>query len=154
IAGHNAFLATYGTFRLEVTPRSYIYKQGSPAEFTVRAMDYDKHPVKTAIHLSASRYWWASRGDHEEKTADKDAQTDADGFAHVTMALNSWGSHTVRVTAQTPIGREVNASTWVWVSSQEETWADGEARTLKIVADKTSYKVGDVAHILVAGTFP
>jgi uncharacterized protein YfaS (alpha-2-macroglobulin family) len=152
IAGHNAFLATYGPFHLEVNAQSYIYKQGESGQFTVKASDYDKHPVSTPVHLEIVRYRYGSKN---QVVQSADGKTGADGLAHFTLVLNEADSLTVRATAQTSVGREVSALSWVWVAGKnEQTWAEGEVRTLQLVADKVSYKVGDVAHVLISGAAP
>jgi alpha-2-macroglobulin len=151
IAGHIAFLATYGNFHVEVNAQSYIYQQGESGQFTVQASDYDKHPVTTPVHLDVIS---ATYGKNPKVVKSADAQTDANGFAQVPLALPQAGSFTVRVTAPTASGRKVTGSTWVWVAgTTEQTWG-GENRTLQLVADKKSYKVGDVAHVLINGTLP
>ena len=152
IAGHNGFLATYGPFHLEISPQSYIYRDGDTGQFTVQAFDYDKHPVATKLHLAVTSYrYWRE----QTSEASVDAETGADGFAHVTLPLHGSGSYSVNVAAHTTVGRDVTSSTWVWVAGQnEQTWAEGEARTLQMVADKASYRVGDVAHVLIAGAVP
>src|ERR1051326_6163408 len=151
IAGHNAFLATYGSFHLDVNAQSYIYKQGDNAEFTVQALDYDKHPVSTPVHLEIVRYEYGSK---ERVIQSSDGKTGADGTAHFTLPLKEAGSLTVRVTAQSA-GREVTGTGWVWVAGRnEENWAEGQVRNLQLIADKASYKVGDVAHVLINGAAP
>ncbi|HEX4489414.1 MAG TPA: MG2 domain-containing protein, partial [Terriglobales bacterium] len=151
IAGHNAFLATYGNFHVEVNAQSYIYKQGESGQFTVQASDYDKNPVTTPVHLDVIS---STYGKNPKVMKSADAQTDANGFTQVSLPLPQSGSFTVRVTAPTPSGRKVTGGTWVWVAgTNEQTWG-GENRTLQLVADKKSYKVGDVAHVLVNGTLP
>lgn len=150
IAGHNGFLANYGPFHLEVNAQSYIYKQGEYGQFTLHAIDYDKHPVTTSVHVEIMNYRYGSDNRAVQST---DVQTGADGFARFPLRLTEAGSFTVRATAQTSVNREVTATSWVWVAgANEQTWAEGEARTLQLVADKASYKVGDVAHVLVNGT--
>jgi alpha-2-macroglobulin len=149
IAGHNGFLATYGPFHLEVNAQSYIYKQGEYGQFTVHAIDYDKHPVTTSVHVEISSYRYGGENRVVQST---EVQTGADGFAHFPLRLTEAGSFTVRATAQTSANREVTGTSWVWVAGKnEQTWAEGEARTLQLVADKSSYKVGDVAHVLING---
>src|SRR6185369_16373181 len=148
IAGHNAFLATYGSFHLDVNAQSYIYKQGDSAEFIVKAMDYDKHPVSTAVHLEIvrSRY-----GTQEKVIQSADGKTSTDGFAHITLSLAEAGFANVRVTA-TSAGREVTGNSWLWIAGKDEqTWAEGQVRNLQLIADKASYKVGDTAHVLIDG---
>jgi hypothetical protein len=149
IAGHNGFLATYGPFHMDVTPQSYVYRQGDNGQFTVRALDYDKHPVATAVHIELVSYRYRNEN---RVVASADAQTGADGLARVQLALPESGFFAVRATASTSVGRDVTASTWLWVAGKEEqTWAEGESRTLQLIADKASYKVGDVAHVLING---
>lgn len=149
IAGHNGFLATYGPFHLDVAVQSYIYRQGDNGQFTIRALDYDKHPVSTAVHLELTSYRYGSESSALQSA---EAQTGADGLANVTLSLQEVGWFTVRVTAQSSTGRAVTATTWVWVAGKnEQTWAEGESRMLQLVADKASYKVGDVAHVLING---
>jgi len=149
IAGHNGFLATYGPFHMDVTPQSYIYKEGDAGQFTVRVLDYDKHPVATAVHIEVATYSY--RGESRVVQA-SDAQTGADGLARVQLTLTDSGSFIVRATAKTSVGRDVTATTWVWVAGKnEQTWAEGESRTLQLIADKSSYKVGDLAHVLING---
>jgi uncharacterized protein YfaS (alpha-2-macroglobulin family) len=149
IAGHNGFLATYGPFHIDVNAQSYIYKQNDAGQFSVRALDYDKHPVATAVHVELFKYHYGSEGAVLQST---DVQTASDGFARFNLPLTETGSFTVRATANTSVGRAVTASTWVWVAGKNEaTWAEGESRTLQLVADKASYKVGDIAHVLING---
>src|ERR1051325_5846232 len=151
IAGHNAFLATYGSFHLEVNAQSYIYKQGDSAEFTVKAMDYDKHPVSTAVHLEIVRTRYGAK---DEVIQSSDGNTGTDGLAHFTLPLAQAGFTTVRVTAMSG-SRQVSGASWLWIAGKDEqTWAEGQVRNLQLVADKASYKVGDTAHILINGAAP
>jgi alpha-2-macroglobulin len=151
IAGHNAFLATYGNFHVEVNAQSYIYKQGERGQFTVRTIDYEKHPLAVPVRLELVS---SSYGKSPKVVQSTTAQTDGNGFAQVSLPLPQAGSFTVRATAPTPSGRAVTGNTWVWVAdANEQTWG-GENRTLQLVADKSSYKVGDIAHVLINGTLP
>lgn len=149
IAGHNGFLATYGPFHLEVSTQSYIYKQGEDGQFTVHAIDYDKHPVATAVHVDIVAYHY---GKDERVVQSTDVKTGDDGFARFPLHLTEAGFFTVRATAQTKENRDVTGTGWLWVAGKnEQTWAEGESRTLQLIADKSSYKVGDVAHVLING---
>ncbi|ABF39931.1 alpha-2-macroglobulin-like protein [Candidatus Koribacter versatilis Ellin345] len=148
IPGHNGFLATYGAFHLSVEGQSYVYKQGETGQFTVKALDYDKKPVSTPVHVEMLKYKYGQEDQVIQKT---DVTTGADGLAHFTLPLSDASEYTIRVKSPSA-GRELQASTWLWVAGKNETtWAEGEARNLQFVADKTSYKVGDVAHVLVMG---
>lgn len=150
IAGHNAFLATYGTFHLNVTGDSYVYQQNAEANFTAQAMDYDRHPVAgAAVHVEMVKYRY---GKEEETLTALEVKTGTDGAARFALPMKQAGEFTIRVTA--PAGpRSVTSSTWVWVpGANEQTWEEGEARNVQLVADKASYEVGDTAHVAISGT--
>jgi hypothetical protein len=54
VSGHSTVLATYGSFRVNVEPVSYVLEQGQPVKVKVTAEDYDEKPVQTAVHLDVS----------------------------------------------------------------------------------------------------
>jgi uncharacterized protein YfaS (alpha-2-macroglobulin family) len=148
IPGHNGFLATYGALHVTVEAQSYVYQQGETAQFTVKAIDYDKKPVSTAVHVEMMRFRY---GEEKQPYQQVDVTTGADGLAHFSIPLKEAAEYIVRARAKSS-GRAVEGASWLWVAGQgETTWADGEARTLQFVTDKASYKVGDVAHVLVMG---
>jgi uncharacterized protein YfaS (alpha-2-macroglobulin family) len=150
IAGHNGVLATYGSFHVSAETQSYILRQGDKAQVTVQALDYDKHPVQTAVQVQLLQRKYS----RETELQTVAGQTGADGFAKVEVPLTDHGSLTIRATAHTPEGRDVQGDTWLWVMGPNESEAgeEGEARTIRIVADKPSYKVGDTAHVVIVGT--
>jgi len=153
IAGHNAVLATYGSFHLDAQAQSYVYKQGDTAQVTVRAMDYDKHGVRTRVHVELVQHWWNRKADDRVIRA-TEVDTGADGNGTAQLSLPESGSFTVRATATTPEGRKVESHTWLWVTGpNEESWGEGE-RNVQIVADKPSYKPGETAHVLVMTGVP
>ena len=51
ITGRGRFLATYGTFRVNVEPVSYAVRAGEMAKFRVTTVDYDDKPVSTRVHV-------------------------------------------------------------------------------------------------------
>jgi hypothetical protein len=54
---------------------------------------------------------------------------------------------------QTPENRTVRGQTWVWIWNGAGTWYQQNTQA-QIVADKKSYKVGDVAHLLLVTGLP
>jgi alpha-2-macroglobulin len=154
ISGHNGFLATYGRFHIEVNAQSYIYKLGEDGQFTVHAIDYDKKPVAAPVHIELISYRWDNfaRVSKSIVVQSIDVQTGEDGFARFPLHLAQAGSFSVAATAQTSVGRDVSGTSWLWVSGpNEQSWAEGQSRTLQLVADKASYRVGDIAHVLING---
>jgi uncharacterized protein YfaS (alpha-2-macroglobulin family) len=151
IAGHNAVIATYGSFAVGVSAESYVYQVGESIHATAVAKDYDGKPVQTAVHVELVRgYWWYRAGNQGETIVDsRDATTGPDGTAVVTFNAKEAGSLYLRVKAETPEKREVQGSGYLWIASTNNNWWGSENREIRMVADKKSYKVGDTAHVLV-----
>ncbi len=156
IAGHNAVIATYGSFAVGVSAESYVYQVGESIHATAVAKDYDGKPVQTAVHVELVRgYWWYRAGNQGETIVDsRDATTGPDGTAVVTFNAKEAGSLYLRVKAETPEKREVQGSGYLWITSTNNNWWGSENREIRMVADKKSYKVGDTAHVLVLTGMP
>ena len=156
ISGHNAVIATYGSFQVGISAESYVYQAGETIRATAVAKDYDGHPVQTAVHVELVRgYWWYGNGNQRETVLDtRDATTGADGTAQVTFNAKEAGNLYLRVKARTPEKREVQGNSYLWITSANNDWWGGQNREIRMVADKKSYKVGDTAHVLVLTGMP
>ena len=155
IAGHNAVIATYGTFAVGISGESYVYQVGDTIRATAVAKDYDGNPVQTALHVELIRSNWYYGANRQETVLEtQDSQTGTDGSAHFTFAAKESGSLFLRVKAQTPEKREVQAETFLWITGSDAGWWGTEHREIRMVADKKSYKVGDTAHVLVLTGMP
>lgn len=156
IAGHNAVIATYGTFQVGISGESYVYQVGDSIRATAIAKDYDGNPVQTAIHVELVRgYWWYGNGNQKETVLDRrDTTTGPDGTVLVTFNAKEAGSLYLRVKAQTPEKRQVQGETFLWITSTNNDWWGGQNREIRMVADKKSYKVGETAHVLVLTGMP
>ncbi len=158
VAGHNAVLATYGSLRLSSSTSSYLYHVGDTIPVVVQALDYDKHPHTAALKVQLLHHN-GSYGSSSSTLYTGTAQTGSDGYARFNVPATGQGSATLRVTTTTPEGREVEATDWFYiVAPGDHSWADEDSeanqRQLQIVADKPTYKVGDIAHIVIMGGVP
>ena len=150
VAGHATVLATYGSFRVSVEPTSYVFENGQPVRVKVTAQDYDGHPVKTPVHIAAAQVRWDSVT-HERSTkqmAASDSTTGPDGTVLIDLPISGSGDFEVTASAHTPENHTVQGQTWVWIWNGAGAWYQPNAQA-QIVADKKSYKVGDVAHLLL-----
>ena len=152
VSGHSTVLATYGSFRIGVEPTSYVFQPGQPVKVKVTAQDYDNKPVLTPVHITVSLTKWDSVTHQRSETpvASRDAATAADGTAVVDLGLGSAGSgdFQVAVTAQTQENRTVEGRTWIWIWNGAGAGYTPNAQA-QIVADKKTYQVGDIAHLLL-----
>ncbi|MFY9853146.1 MAG: alpha-2-macroglobulin family protein, partial [Terracidiphilus sp.] len=150
VAGHATVLATYGSFRLSVEPTSYVFSLGQTPKVKVAAQDYDGKPVQTAVHLAANRITWDSTTHMRTETqvTSRDAVTGANGTALIELPITGSGNFDVTASAETPENRTVEGKTWVWIWNNAGEWYNQNTQA-QIVADKKSYQVGDVAHLLL-----
>ncbi len=154
IAGHNSVVATYGSFAVGISAESYVFQQGENIRATAVAKDYDGHPIRTSLHVELVKMNFGSRKQEETVTGAQDFQTGEDGSVAIALPAKEPGNFFLRVTAHTPENRDVKESTWVWVTGSGENWWGGESREIRMVADKKSYRPGDVAHVLVLTGVP
>ncbi len=150
VAGHSTVLATYGSFRVSVEPTSYMVSPGQTPKVKVTTQDYDSKPIQTPVHLAVSLTKWDSTTHQRTETpvANRDAATGADGTALVELPITGSGSFEITVSAQTPENRTVEGKTWIWSWSGAGEWYNQNTQA-QIIADKKSYQVGDVAHLLL-----
>ena len=155
ISGAASVPATYGSFAVGISTDSYVYQAGQTLRATAVARDYDGHPVAAPVHLELLRWQFFGLRQPASVVLDaKDGQTDADGRAEATFTLSQSGSFILRVSATTPEMRQVTGTTWLWVSGSGETSWGGNQRTIRLIADKKSYKAGDTAHVLILTGVP
>ena len=117
IAGSAHAIAARGNFIVNVEPDRYGYSPGQQANFKIQARDYDGKPVATPMHLELIEWNW-----RDSKTrkivGGADGTTDAStGDGTISLKIPQATSLIARVTAKTPVGREVDASTYLWIAS-------------------------------------
>lgn len=149
ISGVGTFLATYGSFMVNIRSENYSFKFGERPRFTVEAKNYDGKPVQTSVRVSAIRYAYGRGRERDEEVGSVQTQTGADGRAVFEMPISGAGSLTIRATARTPEGRDVQDSTWVWMQGQGDRWWSDNHRQIQVIPDKKKYKVGETARITI-----
>src|SRR5208282_3705680 len=146
ISGHAVVVATYGSFLVNASADKYVYTSGETAHLAVEAKDYDGKPVATAVQIELQQNNY--RNTETIPPVTLTAQTDSQGAAKVNVPLQHSGWFTIRVKARTPEGREVEGTTWLWVTGMGAWYGPGREQ-VQIVPDKKSYSAGDTAHVLI-----
>ncbi|MEP7364651.1 MAG: MG2 domain-containing protein, partial [Acidobacteriota bacterium] len=147
IAGAGSVIATVGSYFLNASPSKYVFAPSDPVELIVEAKDYEGNPVPNAaftVELGNSNY----RANKFQAFATTTGRTGADGKGRVTMQGHG-GSLLAKVSSQTPEGRTVRDTAYVWVSGAFSY--DGGGESIRLVPDKKSYAAGETAKVLVAG---
>jgi uncharacterized protein YfaS (alpha-2-macroglobulin family) len=153
ITGRGRFLATYGTFRINVEPVNYGVHVGESARFKITAIDYDDKPVSTNVHVQLVYRHYAN-GSTETIAGDAlDLHTDADGHATGSLPIRqskySGAALLAKADAVVPGTRDVTDEGYLWVMGASQAADDygGDEQTARLLADKKSYAPGDVAHL-------
>lgn len=157
ITGRGRFLATYGTFRINIEPVSYAVHSGETAKFRVTATDYDDKPVSTRVHVQlVYRHYENGRTDTTEAAA-TDITTDDTGKAtgELPVMAPKYSSAELEATADPTMKgtRSPSDETSLWILGVgEQSWQIGSDNA-QIISDKKSYAPGDTAHLsIVSGT--
>jgi uncharacterized protein YfaS (alpha-2-macroglobulin family) len=153
ITGRGRFLATYGTFRVNVEPASYAVRAGDTAKIKVTAIDYDDKPVSTRVHVQLVFQSYENGKTQSINGPATDVTTDASGQAvgELPVGTPRFSSADLQATAavvQTGT-REPTSSSYLWIMGAGEVGWDSSTETTQIVADKKSYAPGDTAHLSI-----
>jgi hypothetical protein len=153
ITGRGRFLATYGSFRVNIEPVSYAVHAGDMAKFRVTALDYDDKPVSTHVHVQLAFHHYENGQTQTITGAAVDVATDATGKGSGEIAIGNpqYSSAELEATASAvrPGTRNPVSSTYLWIMGAGETSWDESSGTTQIIADKKSYAPGDTAHLSV-----
>jgi alpha-2-macroglobulin len=156
VSGSAVVHATVGRFMLVARADSYAFRAGSQASFTIKAIDYTGVPQPNVGVRLAFEHLVYEEGRWEKprvtKVTGAVVTTDADGrAAWRTTVPKQPGSYRLRVEADSE-GRVVSDTASAWVSgSLAQAGLGEEETTIELLADKGSYRPGDVAHLTVKG---
>ena len=153
ISGTGWITATYGTFNVFAQPESYVITPGTATTVKVSARDYDNKPIATNIHLRLATWNWRTRTTEGSQT-ETNVMTGEDGTAIATVTTPSSGGEIRILATANAGGRTVESTTFLWAPVAGYEWGSENQRSLKIVADKKTYKKGDKAEILVIANKP
>lgn len=151
-----------------IRPEKYIGLQGEEQPFEAAVLDWDSNPVagqRVTVQFVERRWYSVQEKDKQGQlrwvTSAKDIPVGTqsvvsgeDGKASVSFVPPNGGVFKAVVTVQDAKGNKHQASTYIWVSSEDYVaWQQTNDRTFSLVADKETYSPGDTAEILIAQPF-
>ena len=157
VSGNTVVHATRGTFLVSAQTDRSVFRPGSAAPVSVRAVDYLGMPragVPVTLDLEKLDY---AQGYYNAPTATRISSatvtTDVEGRATATITLPPGHSGSFRVTVKAiENGRELTDQTWLWVPGSQDTAVEDEGdRFVELLADRRTYAPGDVARLVVRG---
>jgi hypothetical protein len=151
-----------------IRSEKYVGLQGEEQLFEVVALDWDSNPLagqRVTVQFVERRWYSVQEKDKQGQlrwvtsvkeipVGTQSVVTDEDGKAVVSFIPPNGGVFKALVTVQDSKGNKHQASTYLWVSSEEYVaWRQTNDRTFSLVADKETYSPGDTAEILIAQPF-
>lgn len=163
IEGKASFVGTRGNISVSANSDRYVYYKGETAKVRVRTRDYEGRPVATKVGLkfSLSRWEKVEKEDNGYKYTDwvrkfesattGEVTTNAEGEAVYEYRAGVIGDIDIKAVV-TENGKQIEHDAGgLYVTSENDNWVGNAWRdegSIKLVADKKSYKVGETAKIL------
>jgi uncharacterized protein YfaS (alpha-2-macroglobulin family) len=153
ITGRGRFLATYGTFRVNIEPINYALHPNDSARFNITTLDYDDKPVSTRVHVQMVFHHYADGKTDTINGPAIDVTTDATGHAVGQLPIGNpqYSSAELQATANAiqPGTRNPVSDSDLWIMGTEDFDWGSSSESVQIITDKKSYVPGDTAHLSI-----
>ena len=160
IDGSATVIATRGSVIATATPDRYVLKLGQTAKITVKTTDYEGRPVPakltlkfvlphvTVVTSSNSPQYTVTETD----LSSAEIRTDQQGNAFYDYQVTTPGSITIKTVVQEKDKQFVSLGGYLWAVRPDYQWDspyyNENTGAIKLVADKKSYRAGEIAHVL------
>jgi uncharacterized protein YfaS (alpha-2-macroglobulin family) len=162
IDGSVIFVATRGRVIASALPDRYIYSQGQTARIAVETTDYQGRPVAAKLTLKFVSPELIVTTDsngpqynyRDNEVGSAEITTDNQGHAAYEYQVTTPGSISIKTVIQDKERQFISLSGYLWAVGPDSRWTDApyyteyNTGTIKLVADKNSYRAGEVAHVL------
>ncbi len=163
--GKGSFVGVRGNIVAFANVDKYVYIQGDTAKIKVKTADYEGKPVAAKVTLKFVKREWErvenpkSEGKwdryeyklRESNLSSGDVQTNAQGEGEFSYAVPTTGSINID-TSINDNGKEIAShGDSIWATDKNSGWgeyASPDQTSIKLVADKKSYRPGETAKIL------
>ncbi|MBK9713609.1 MAG: Ig-like domain-containing protein [Kouleothrix sp.] len=168
IASQGAATVHAGDFYIGLRPEGYVVQAGQPQTVSIVTLDTQGQPAggrKLSLGVykrewnsvrqqgpDGRLYWTSSFSDTLVET--KDATTDAQGRGSVSFTPRQGGEYRIGAEGRDAAGHAVRSSAYTWVYGGDVFWGVDDTNRVELIADKSAYKPGDTAKILVAAPYP
>ncbi|WP_129630087.1 Ig-like domain-containing protein [Candidatus Oscillochloris fontis] len=167
IAAQGGMTMHAGAFYIGLRPNGYVSQIGQPQAVDLITLDPQGAPVAgRSVEVGIyQREWYSVReqgpdGQFYFTSAYTDtltqtipATTDDKGRSQISFTPREAGSYRIGATGKDDGGRTVQASAFVWVAGGDAFWGINDNNRVDLIADRTSYKPGDTAKILVTAPY-
>jgi uncharacterized protein YfaS (alpha-2-macroglobulin family) len=158
INGTANLIATRGSVIVSANPNRYVYTKGENARITIRTTDYEGRPVAARLSLKFMLRSWEKESDsdhelREDELSAGEVTTDKEGRAVYNFPVTAVGGISIRTIVHEDGKEFVLLGGFIWATGtpeeRSEPWYFNEGTaSIKLVADKKSYRPGETAHVL------
>lgn len=169
IAGREDVIVHQGEFYIGAKPQEYVGTAGKESKIDLITVNWDSTALpNTPLSIKVVEREWHStqtvdpetgrtvwNWDVEEKPITEGvATTDAEGKAVYGFTPDHGGVYKVLATGRDSKGNQITTSTFLWVAGPDYVpWRQQNSNRIDLKIDKTNFKVGDTASILIASPF-
>ncbi|HYF64444.1 MAG TPA: alpha-2-macroglobulin family protein, partial [Herpetosiphonaceae bacterium] len=167
IAGQGAAKLHAGDFYAGLRPEGYVGEVGKPHKVSLVTLTPQDQPrpnqqLEVAIYRhewfsvqeqgSDGRLYWTSRFT-DTLVETLPATTDAQGRASIEFTPADGGAYRIQAGGRDGGGREVKGSAFAWVYGGDVFWGINATNRIDLIADKSGYRPGETASILVPAPY-
>ncbi|GAB4442162.1 MAG: hypothetical protein Kow00120_10980 [Anaerolineae bacterium] len=161
ISGRTTVMAHPANLYVGLRTDRYFGKEGQPMVIDLIAVTPESAPIADRrIDLTVTEIRWTrverpgefGRYDWQQEESEVETAsvtTGADGTAAYTFTPPNAGIFRVRASAMDEKERVNSAALRFWVTGARPVWWGQPSQTIDLIADKDSYRPGDVAEVLV-----
>lgn len=166
VANNTTTVVHQGQYYIGLRNADYIATAKQPTTITVRTVDSINRVVtpNTAVNLKFVRREWTAPADYlgewklnEVQVGTATVTTDAQGRATYLFTPPTGGEYGIEATSTDARGNVIRTTTQFYASDTTPgyytPWRYKNDNAIQLVADKTEYRIGDTAHILVTSPF-
>lgn len=164
IDGSTSFIAVRGTTVARAVPDRYVYTKGDTAKIRVTTSDYEGRPIPSSVLLRFVQRTWnkVEKEDNGYKYVDYELnehelsaatiETNQEGTATYEYSVSAPGNIAIK-TVVSEAGKQITSiGGSLWAIDYHSPWADSsyrdEAKAIKLIPDKKSYRPGETARVL------
>jgi uncharacterized protein YfaS (alpha-2-macroglobulin family) len=166
VANSDTAIVHQGLYYVGLRVGDYVATAKKPLTITIRTVNSNgerAEPNKNVTLTFTRRDWIAPRYGsgadwklNEVQVGQAAVTTDANGRATYLFTPPSGGDYTLSAVSTDSRGNTIRTTTQFWASSDGPgyvSWRYNNEKQIQLVADKTEYKIGDTARILVTSPF-
>ncbi|HVO41231.1 MAG TPA: alpha-2-macroglobulin family protein, partial [Aggregatilineales bacterium] len=169
IAGTIDVVVHAGEFYIGVSPRDYVGAASKPQTVDFISVGLDSKPrPNTDLNIRVVERKWSSVQTVEPETGrtlwedkvdevpltDGVVTTNADGKASFTFTPPHGGIYKIYATSRDTRANQITSSGFIYIAGPDYVpWRQQNSDRIDLKIDRTSYKVGDTASILIASPF-